>query len=166
MKKVIIVLTAALATMAALAFGASEVLANGNNNGPQFGGSSSSTSSSISSAVAAGVGIGGGGVGIGGGGGSGGSGSASASASTGKNLAIGLGSTGLTSTAQCLGSRAVLFNAVADTYVVESCVLRYYAERICPTTANEWECNKVFACADPDLADQAKKYLGCPKAPE
>lgn len=139
--------------------------ANGENNGPQFGGTStSSATSGPAVGVGVGVGVGGaGGVGVGGAGGNG-SGSASASASVGKALAIGLGSTGLTSTAPMLGSESVLFNLYSHTYVVPGAVHRYYAFVLCTRAKDENACFFKMACMDPDLAEDVKSYIDCKPA--
>lgn len=70
--------------------------------------------------------------------------------------AIGLGSTGLTSTAPCLGSRQALFNLFATTYVEQGCVIRLYSNA-CTNAV----CRQAMACLDPDLIPEAKTVLGC-----
>lgn len=75
------------------------------------------------------------------------------------NKAYGAGSTGLTSTAPCLGSVGVLFNAFSATVPQEGCVLRLYAEKMCQDDV----CRRKLACLDPDLIGEAKVVLGCPQ---
>lgn len=90
-------------------------------------------------------------------GGVGGSGTAYGGSSDNKTY-VG-GSTGLTSTAPCLGSVGILFNAISTTVAQEGCVLRLYAEKLC----KDAECQQKFACLDPDLIPEAKAVLGCPQ---
>ena len=127
----------------------------GGNGGHQQPGSSTST--------AVGVGVGVGIAGGGGGGEGGGGGAATASSKTSNDsVAIGLGSTGLATNAECAGSRSVLWNMVSETFIFESCIGRRYADRHCPTTQNPKECFKIFACYDPDLSDDLKaKIYNC-----
>lgn len=66
------------------------------------------------------------------------------------------GSTGLTSTAPCLGSVGILFNAISATVVQEGCVIRMYRE-----TCKDDACRHALTCLDPDLPDPAKAALGC-----
>ena len=66
------------------------------------------------------------------------------------------GSTGLTSTAPCLGSTGVLFNAISTTYVEKGCVLRHYRAE-----CKDDVCRQRLLCLDPDLFDEAKAALGC-----
>jgi hypothetical protein len=78
--------------------------------------------------------------------------------SSGSIKAYGAGSTGLTSTAPCLGSHAILFNLASSTYVEQGCLLRIYAAQHCNNDA----CRKAAMCLDPDLLDEAKTLFGCP----
>lgn len=71
--------------------------------------------------------------------------------------AYGAGSTGLTSTAPCLGSFGIFFNAVSGTIPQEGCIIRQYAEKMCQDDA----CRLKMACIDPDLPNSAKTVLGC-----
>ena len=68
------------------------------------------------------------------------------------------GSTGLTSTAACLGSVGILFNLVSTTYAEKGCVLRLYARQ-----CKDDSCRKALMCLDPDLIPEAKTALGCPQ---
>ena len=75
--------------------------------------------------------------------------------------AIGLGSTGLTATATCLGSFGVAFNAISGTYVEQGCVHRTYMFIICSRAADEAKCFFDMACLDPDASPEMKRYIGC-----
>lgn len=82
-------------------------------------------------------------------------GGASSSVST---RAFGGGSTGLTGTARCLGSRSFLFNLVSVTVRETGCVLEVTAAEHCKTD----ECRLALRCMDPDLPAAAKTVIGCP----
>lgn len=122
------IVVAALITLASFAY------ADGKDKGDKGGGSTAVSASATSSAT-------------------GGSGVGSVSQD---NKAYGVGGTGLTSTANCLGSQSVLFGLIAATYVEKGCITRLYAAQ-CKDDA----CRKKLACLDPDLMDEAKAALGC-----
>lgn len=66
------------------------------------------------------------------------------------------GSTGLTSTAPCLGSFGALFNLASGTYVEKGCVIRHYAAQCADD-----KCRSAMRCIDPDLPPEAKSVFGC-----
>lgn len=140
-----------------------------NQNGPTFGGGGSAEASAkaVGVGVGVGVGIGGdggtggaGGTGIGGAGGTGVGGGGGSSQVDIKTRAYGAGSTGLTSTASCLGSMSVAFNAIATTYIVQHCVLMKYAELLCGTDKACW---RRVALVDENLTDEQRTALGIAK---
>lgn len=67
------------------------------------------------------------------------------------------GSTGLSSTARCLGSMSIAWNAIATTFIVHHCALMEYAERFC---RDDIACWKRVANVDDELTDADRVALG------
>lgn len=117
--------------------GANDDGGKGGSKGGSKGGAATASSSSTASAA-------------------GGSASAGSGSVSQDNKSYGVGGTGLTSTANCLGSTSILFGLVASTYVEQGCITRLYASQ-----CKDDKCRQRMTCLDPDLSRDAKTALGC-----